>query len=165
MNNFSLETKQIKTIDEKNYLVSMKDSGIYKKEDLVFSELLKEFKEELGDEIGAIGSFVGIVRRDGKKGGKVKKLHYECSEDAKDELVEIAADFERSVEGISKVSIFHIVDDLGPAEDIVYVLVGGEHREEVFDVLPEIMDRVKDEVKIWKKEITEEEDYWVHEVD
>ncbi len=142
----------------------MKESGVYKKGELNFSTLLREFKRILGEEVGAIGSFIGIVRRKGKKGGKVKKLQYECSESADKELRDIASDFEEFMEGISKVSIFHIVDDLGPGEDIVYVLVGGGHRKEVFEVLPKIMDRIKKEVRIWKKEVTEEEDYWIHEV-
>jgi molybdopterin synthase catalytic subunit len=43
--------------------------------------------------------------------------------------------------------------------------VAGRHRGDVFEALPKIMDRIKSEVPIWKKEITETKEYWVHEVE
>lgn len=142
----------------------MTDSRVLKKNELDFPTLLEKFKSDLPEEVGAIGSFIGIVREKAKKNGEVEKLHYESAESVDEELEIIASDFEEDVEGISKVSICHVVDDLNPGEDIVYVLVAGYHREEVFEVLPKIMDRVKSEVHIWKKEITKDNDYWVHEV-
>ena len=57
-----------------------------------------------------------------------------------------------------------IIDDLKPEEDAIYVIVSGRHRAEVFSAIPQIMDRVKKEVPIWKKEFTTTKEYWVHEV-
>jgi molybdopterin synthase catalytic subunit len=53
-------------------------------------------------------------------------------------------------------------------EDIVYVLVAGEHRKNVFPVLEEAVERYKKEAPIFKKEevITrngEKAVYWVSE--
>ena len=143
----------------------MTDSRVFEKDKLDFPSLLEKFKADLPEEVGAIGSFIGIVRKKAKKNGKVEKLHYESAESVDDELERIATDFEEDFEDISKVTIYHVVDDLGPGDEIVYVLVAGYHRGEVFDVLPKIMDRVKSEVHIWKKEITDEDEYWVHEVE
>ncbi len=140
-------------------------TGIHKKGDTSFSELLKEFKKDLDEEVGAIASFIGIVRKKAKVGNSVEKLHYESAENVEEELKNIETEIEEDVQGISKICIHHIIDDLEPGDDIIYVLVGGNHRQEVFEVLPSIMDRVKNEVRIWKKEITEDEEYWIHELE
>ena len=138
----------------------MPEVGIHLKGEVDFSALLDKLKEELKGKVGAVASFVGIVRDTSKGGEPVKQLRYECSEDALGKLEEIAADAERKP-GISRVLIHHIVDDLKPGEDAIYVIVAGKHRAEVFTTLPQIMDRVKAEVPIWKKEVTETREYWV----
>lgn len=143
--------------------MNVSDCGVHKKGQVDFSRLLDSFKDSLDDSEGAIGSFIGMVRKDAKKEGKVKQLHFECAEEAENELRNIAANIEEEIEGISKVCIHHIIDDLEPGDEIIYVIVGGDHRKEVFEALPKIMNRVKSEVRIWKKEITDDEDYWIHE--
>lgn len=143
----------------------MAEGKIHKKGEVEFLELLDNFENELGEEAGAIGSFIGIVRSSARKGGKVEKLQYECAENAAEELENIATEIEDEIDGLSEVAVHHLVDDLSPGEEIVYVLAGGNHRSEVFEALPKIMDRVKSEVHIWKKEFTEKEDYWIHELE
>lgn len=143
----------------------MAEGKIHEKGEIGLPEILADFKSRLGDGVGAIGSFIGIVRGEAKVGGKVERLRYESVESAGEELENIAADVEEDIDGISEVAIHHLVDDLEPGDEIVYLLVGGNHRKEVFEALPRIMDRVKDEVRIWKKEITGSGDYWVHEVE
>jgi len=137
--------------------------GIHRRGEVDFPSLLKKFRRELGKEVGAIGCFIGIVRGVSKEGETVKSLRYECSDEAMRKLEEIASDVEKSPD-ISRVMIHHVVDELRPGEDAIYVLVAGRHRGEVFEALPRIMDRVKAEVPIWKKEITETKEYWVHGV-
>lgn len=143
----------------------MAGSGIHKKDEITHSELLKNFKEQLDDETGAVASFIGIVRKDSKKEGNVKELQYEAAEDVEKDLKEIAKNVEQKIEGISEVYIHHLIDDLKPGDEIIYVLIGGGHREEVFEALPKVMNQVKSKARIWKKEITDGEDYWVHEVE
>lgn len=139
------------------------DVGIHRKGELDFIKLIEKIKRGLGKEAGALGCFVGIVRGTSKGGEPVKYLHYECSKEAGKELERIAADMEKRP-GISRVWIHHVIDDLKPGEDAIYVIVAGEHRGEVFAALPQIMDRIKAEVPIWKKEITETKEYWVQGV-
>ena len=140
----------------------MPDIGIHRKGEVDFFTLLQKLKGEFKGKAGAIASFVGIVRGTSEGGEPVKHLHYECSEEAGKKLEEIAADAERQP-GISRVLIHHVIDDLKPGEDAIYVIVAGKHRTEVFAALPQIMDRVKAEVPIWKKEVTETREYWVNE--
>jgi len=140
------------------------DVGIHRKGEVDLSSLLQRLRQELGKEVGAIGCFIGIIRGISKGGEAVKFLRYECSDESLKKLEEIASDTEK-IPNISKVMIHHIVDELNPGEDAIYVLVAGRHRDEVFEALPKIMDQIKAEVPIWKKEITETKEYWVHEVE
>lgn len=141
----------------------MAEGSIHKKDEIGFSDLLKKFENKLEEDVGAIGSFIGIVRGKAKTGAKLKKIQYESAENADKELKKAAASIEKDIEGISKISIHHIIDDLHPGDEIIYVLVGGEHRKEVFEALPQVMEQIKSEVRIWKKEITNSEEYWIHE--
>jgi molybdopterin synthase catalytic subunit len=48
-------------------------------------------------------------------------------------------------------------------EDIVFVVVLAGHRREAFRAVEDGIDRLKDEVPIFKKEATEAEEFWVHQ--
>jgi len=141
----------------------MPEVGIHRKGEVELSRLLEHLRRELGKEVGAIGCFIGVVRGISKEGEIVKSLRYECSDEALGKIGEIASDIEERP-NISRVIIHHVIDDLKPGDDAIYVIVAGRHRGEVFMGLSEIMDRIKAEVQIWKKEITEGREYWVHEV-
>jgi molybdopterin synthase catalytic subunit len=64
-------------------------------------------------------------------------------------------------EGIVEVTIHHIIDSLEVGEPSLFVVVLGKHRQETFPTLAEVVERVKKEVPIWKKEFTSREAYWV----
>jgi len=140
----------------------MADVGIHRKGELNLPKLLEKLRRDLRGDVGAIGCFIGVVRNVSKDGEAVKRLHYECSEDAVKKLEQIAKDAERNPK-ISRVMIHHIIDDLTPEEDAIYVVVAGRHRSDVFSMLPKIMNRIKTEVPIWKKEVAESGEYWIHE--
>jgi molybdopterin synthase catalytic subunit len=142
----------------------MPDVGIHRKGDVDLPKLFQKLKSDLKGKVGAIACFIGIVRSISKIGERVRYLHYECAEEVTKEFERIATEIER-LPGISKVMIHHIIDDLEPGEDAIYVLVAGEHRTEVFSALPQIVDRVKAEAPIWKKEVTETKEYWIHEIE
>ena len=141
----------------------MPDVGIHRKGEVDLPKLLKKMKRGLAKNVGAIGCFVGVVRGLSKKSEKVKFLVYEGSDDALKKLKEIATEIEKRP-NIRRVMIHHVIDELKPGEDAIYVLVAGQNRADVFTALPEIMNRVKKEVPIWKKEVTETREYWAHEL-
>ncbi|MFP4005618.1 MAG: molybdenum cofactor biosynthesis protein MoaE [Candidatus Hadarchaeia archaeon] len=143
----------------------MAKGKVLNKEESDLLGTLKSFKRDPHRETGAIGVFIGIVRSSAKNGGKVESLEYECAEDTEEKLEELARDVEESNEEIQNLEIYHVVDDLDPGEDIVYVLAEGSHRKSVFDSLSSTMDRIKKEVPIWKKEVSKEDEYWIHEVE
>jgi len=66
------------------------------------------------------------------------------------------------------VQIHHFTGEFDLGEDLVYVLVAGGHRENVFPALKEAVERYKKEAPIFKKEhITDKrgkrKSYWVSE--
>ena len=139
----------------------MPDVGVHRRGEVDLPDLLRRLRKDLGEEVGAIGCFVGVVRAVSSGGKKVKYLSYEADEDAAKKLEEIASEVERQP-NIKRVMIHHVVDQLKPEEDAIYVLVTGKKREDVFKALPEVMDRVKKDVPIWKKEVTENGEYWIY---
>ena len=140
----------------------MPDVGIYSKGEVSLPDLFRKLRQDIGENVGAIGCFVGVVRGLSEEGERVKFLRYQSSEDAVKKLEQIAADIEKRP-NIRRVMIHHIVDQVAPGEDAIYVLVAGHRRDDVFKALPELMSRVKAEVPIWKKEVTERREYWIHE--
>ncbi|MCX8187489.1 MAG: molybdenum cofactor biosynthesis protein MoaE [Nitrososphaeria archaeon] len=113
------------------------------------------------DKAGAIACFIGIVRGEGLRGGRVEKLVFEAyKEEAERSLARIAEDL-LTRPGIVDVRIHHVVGELGVGEDIVYIVVAGSRRDEVFEVLREAVERMKNEAAIWKKEVTDLGEYWV----
>jgi molybdopterin synthase catalytic subunit len=57
----------------------------------------------------------------------------------------------------------HRVGVIEDGEDIVFVVVLAGHREEAFRTVEDGINRLKDEVPIFKKERTTDEEFWVHE--
>ena len=64
--------------------------------------------------------------------------------------------------------IHHFLGEFDVGEDLVYVLVAGSHRQNVFPVLAEAVERYKKEAPIFKKEYVISEkgtrkEYWISE--
>jgi len=124
-------------------------SGLYRREDSY--------------RIGAIAVFIGVVRGISSK-GDVEKLEIEAYEEmAEDRLERICRELEGR-EGIVAVEIHHFIGEFSVGEVLVYVVVAGSHRREVFETLIEAVERYKRETPLFKKEILKSGDsYWVEE--
>jgi len=124
------------------------------------NDLLGEIKRS-SSEIGAVTIFVGSARSIGEDGSRVLRLEYEAYEEAAVKALEkIICDL-REKYGIIDVIIEHRVGWVGVGEDIVYALVASKHREEGFKSTIELVERLKREVPIWKKEVTEKGSRWI----
>jgi molybdopterin synthase catalytic subunit len=140
----------------------MYEGKIVKKGEVTFSELLTKIKKSKNiKKAGAITSFIGIVRSTSKKGADVKNLIIEAWEEkANKSLMTITKELSKK-KGITDVIIYHIQGELNVGDDIVYVIVAGDHRENIFPVLEESVERYKSQAEIWKKEIlTNGREYW-----
>jgi molybdopterin synthase catalytic subunit len=109
---------------------------------------------------GAIGTFTGIVR---EVTGEVvtEGLEFEQYEGIAEEKMENICNDLKKRDGIVDVVMYHKTGWIAPAEDIVYIVVAAGHRHQMFPVLQEAIERLKEEVPIWKKEHTNEREYWV----
>jgi molybdopterin synthase catalytic subunit len=119
---------------------------------------------------GAITLFIGVVRGRGEKGEKVQKLELEAYEEKADQVLMNICEELRKRPGVIDVQIHHLLGKFSVGEDLVYVLVAGSHRENVFPVLEEAVERYKSEAPIFKKEHVltkkgEKKAYWHSEAE
>lgn len=119
-------------------------------------------------QVGAIALFVGVVRGEARNGMKVQKLVIEAYEEKADEVLAKISDDLLREPGIVDVQIHHLVGEFGIGEDLVYVLVSGSHRANVWPVLRIAVERYKTETPIFKKEVIAYENgsikgHWISE--
>ncbi len=116
------------------------------------------------EKAGAIGTFTGIVRALTGK-ARTEFLEFEgYDEVARKKMDEICEQLKEK-EGIVEVMMHHKTGVIKAGEDIVYIAVAASHREQLFQVLREAIERLKLEVPLWKKEHTLEGEWWVHDKD
>ncbi len=138
--------------------------GLHKKGEVDLSQILAYFSKLPNyGEAGAVASFVGVVREDpvNESDAKVTRLEYEAYREVALKRMEAIRESMRSRPGVIEVSIHHVIDTLSVGEPSLFVAVLGKHRQDVFPVISETVERVKKEVPIWKKEVTTKESYWV----
>jgi MoaE-MoaD fusion protein len=103
---------------------------------------------------GAVVTFQGVTR-------EVELLEYEAYEQmAQERLAAIAAEAVEA-HGLCAAAVEHRVGRVPLSEPSVAVAVSAPHRPEAFAGAREIIDRVKAEAPIWKKELDGGEARWV----
>ena len=118
----------------------------------------------LAERSGAIATFTGRVRiKDDPDDDRTERLAFEKYEGVADERMATISDDLTDREGVFEVLMHHRVGVMGPGEDIVFVVVLAGHREEAFQTVEDGINRLKDEVPIFKKETTEADEFWLHE--
>ncbi len=115
---------------------------------------------EAGD-AGAIVHFLGVVRNN-TEGREVSYLEYEVYPPmAEKKMAEIAQEIHEKW-GLDRVAMIHRVGRLEIGEVSVAVAVASPHRKEAFEACHYAMNRLKQIVPIWKREIwTDGEEEWV----
>ena len=114
-----------------------------------------------GPDAGAVVLFFGTVRNN--TGGRaVRHLEYEAYPPmAEKKMAEIAQEISEKW-GINRVAIVHRVGKLEIGEVSVAVAVASPHRKDGFEACKYAMDRLKQIVPIWKREVwTDGEAEWV----
>jgi len=143
--------------------------GVHKKGTLSILDVLNSVKERPNyHKVGALTMFIGVVRGKTLKGETVKRLKLEAYTEKADKVLENICKDLKSRKGIVDVQIHHFTGQFELGEDLVYVLVAGGHRTNVFPVLQEAVERYKKEAPIFKKEYVttkkgKAEAYWVSE--
>jgi molybdopterin synthase catalytic subunit len=105
--------------------------------------------------------FLGTVR-DHSAAGDVGGLSYEAWDELALRRLEQIAEEAFSKWAIRKMAIVHRTGDLSVGEVSVVVAASAEHRAEAFDACRHGIERLKEDVPIWKKEHLERgESHWV----
>lgn len=110
--------------------------------------------------IGVVAVFVGVVRGD-TNGREVRYMEYEAyPEMAEAMLRQIGEEIQARWKTIQKVAIVHRVGHLEVGEVSVVIALSAAHRPEVFEALRYAIDRLKEIVPIWKKEVWSDGSEW-----
>lgn len=143
----------------------VKHAGIHKKGKLSLFDILESIRNKPDfPKAGAIGVFVGVVRGETTKGEAVEKLQLEAYEERADEVLNDICEELRKKAGVIDVQIHHLIGEFNVSEELVYVVVAGAHRTNVFPALREAVERYKKEAPIWKKEyLNSGKSHWVSE--
>ena len=109
---------------------------------------------------GAVATFVGIVR-EFSRGRQISYLEYEA-------YPEMAIAKMRQIEGeirekweIERIAIHHRVGRLGIGEASVIIAVSAAHRQPALETCAYAIERLKQIVPIWKKEVSPDGSFWV----
>ncbi len=109
---------------------------------------------------GAVATFLGVVRGE-EAGEKIEYLEYEAyREMAREELLRICRELRARWPAIRRVAIVHRLGRVRVGEVAVAIAVAAPRRAEVFPALAYAVDRLKEAVPIWKKEVGERGARW-----
>ena len=108
------------------------------------------------DGSGAIIQFIGVVRNNTNSPKPVKGLFYEAHIELAEQVIQqiILETIEKF--HLQKAHCAHRIGELQVGEKAIIVTVAGAHREESFEACNYLVNRVKYEAPIWKKELFED---------
>ena len=124
-----------------------------------FSRRLDDLKSLLSrmkrrtDEIGTILIYVGVVR--GSRGEeRVLRLEFEAEEAEMERWMSKLVRDVKAKYGLVDVIVQHRSGAVKVGEDIMHVIVASKRRAEAFKALSEMIDRIKNESPLRRREIT-----------
>ena len=110
---------------------------------------------------GAISTFIGTTRIDESGGASVEYLEYEAYRPMADrKLEEIGGEIEERWD-VREVSIVHRIGRVDPGEPSVVIVVASPRRGPAFEASRYAIERIKELVPIWKREVWSDGYVWV----
>jgi molybdopterin synthase catalytic subunit len=110
---------------------------------------------------GAISTFVGTTRVDESSGASVEYLEYEAYRPMADRKLEEIGDEIRERWDARHVAIVHRLGRVGPGEASVAIVVASPRRGPAFEASRYAIERIKEIVPIWKREVWSDGYVWV----
>jgi molybdopterin synthase catalytic subunit len=134
-------------------------SGLYRVTDQPLS--LDEVVQAVSDESqGGLVTFTGVVRRH-SRGKTIVRLEYEAyAPMAERTMAQIGQAIASELPGV-RVAIVHRVGVLAVGEAAVVIAASAPHRAQAFEACRAAIDRLKESVPIWKKEIADDGEAWI----
>ena len=108
---------------------------------------------------GAVVSFVGLTRET-EGDAEVLRLEFDAWQDRLTPVLRRLAEEAIQEFGVGSVAMAHRTGSVGPQEPIVAIHVGSPHRKEAFQACEWLIDELKKQAPIWKKEVTNLGETW-----
>jgi len=113
------------------------------------------------DESGAVALFSGVVRNK-NLGRRVLFLEYAAYPEMAERMMrQIADEIRERWPEITEIAMQHRTGRLEIGETSLLIAVSAPHRKEAFEACHALVDRFKEVVPIWKKEVWEGGEEWI----
>ncbi len=112
------------------------------------------------DESGAIALFYGVVRNE-NMGRNVRYLEYDVYPEMAIKKMRQVAEEVHATYAITGIGVLHRVGRLEIGETSLLVAVSSAHRAAAFEACHFAVDRIKQIVPIWKKEVWDDGEEWI----
>ncbi|MFJ2551418.1 molybdenum cofactor biosynthesis protein MoaE [Microbacterium sp. NPDC087591] len=104
--------------------------------------------------LGAVTTFVGRVRdNDPDAATPVVGLEYSAHPDAEATLRRIAQEAGARADALAVVAVSHRIGRLDVGDAAVVIAVASEHRAEAFDVCRAVIEAIKSDLPVWKRQL------------
>ena len=110
---------------------------------------------------GAISTFIGTTRIDEVDGSRVEYLEYEAYRPMADRKLEEIGTEIRERWDVREVSIVHRLGRVDPGEPSVVIVAAAPRRGPAFEASRYAIERIKEVVPIWKREVWSDGYVWV----
>ncbi len=113
--------------------------------------LTKHVAAVSGPRAGAISTFIGTVRdHDPSVEGEVVGLDYSAHPTAREVIAAIAA--QHDSDGVH-IAVTHRIGHLTVGEAAIIAAVSAPHRREALDTVSSLVEQIKAELPVWKREL------------
>ena len=112
------------------------------------------------DESGAVALFLGVVRNN-NLGRRVLYLEYDAYTEMAERKLRQVAEEVTARWPITDIAIAHRTGRVEIGETSLLVVVSSPHRHEAFEACQQAVNRIKEVVPIWKKEVWEGGESWL----
>lgn len=109
---------------------------------------------------GAVATFIGVVR-EVSRGRQVSYLEYEAYPEMAIAKMHQIEEEVRDKWEIEEMAIHHRVGHLGISETSVVIAVSAPHRQQALEACAYAIERLKQIVPIWKREVSPDGSYWI----
>jgi molybdopterin synthase catalytic subunit len=111
---------------------------------------------------GAVVTFSGVVRNhDGGRG--VEELEYSGHPSAERVIRQVADEIAARATGVRAIAVSHRIGPLRIGDVALACAVAADHRQQAFQVCAELVDEVKRQLPIWKRQVfADGTDEWVN---
>jgi len=146
----------------------MRSGIVICEEDFDVAQVYDDIRKAHGSAVGALVTFVGLVRDRNPVSGDatdVSTLTLEHYPGMTEESIHKILDQASSRWPLLDVQVIHRIGTLRPGDQIVLVAVASGHRDAAFAAAEYVMDYLKTDAVLWKKEQTQIGEHWVQSSD